>query len=310
MKTLKIATAVVTTLLLVSISAMAQSVENMNKAADNMVKAWNTNDFSYAEEVTVEDVVRNTNGEREGNNQSDYRALMNTFHTAFPDVQIVADNIEIDGSAMYVYWTLTGTNTGILNGNSPTGMRVEIVGHAKWTFNNDGKAVQEDVYFDNLSMFMQLGYELASPMVMEQAMRKATQDYITAWSTNDFTLMKSVTSVDLVRNANGEITSSNQAEIGETMKFWHTAIPDFNLDQGAIIIKDGKSYSSWTSTGTNTGMFGDEAPTGKSSMTPGFTILTFNDAGKIIHEQAYYDLLSTINAWGYSVTPPRSGSNE
>jgi hypothetical protein len=88
------------------------------------------------------------------------------------------------------------------------------------------------------------------------------------------------------------------------MTFWHSTVPDFNIEQGAIIIQDGKSYSNWTSTGTNTGMFGEAAPTGKSSTTPGFTVLTFNGEGKIVHEQAYYDLLSTINAWGYTVTPP------
>ena len=136
-------------------------------------------------------------------------------------------------------------------------------------------------------------------------MTKATADYLSAWSTNDFNLMKSVTSSDLVRNANGETTSTNNTQIGETMKFWHTAIPDFNIAQGDIIVNGNKTYVNWTSTGTNTGMFGEAAPTGKSSTTPGFTVLTFNGAGKIIHEQAYYDLLTTINNWGYSVTPPK-----
>lgn len=309
MNTLKIIIAVMAVMLFMNQLTIAQSSDQMNKTADSMVKAWNTNDFSYVEAVTVKDLVRNTNGERVGNSQSDYKAMMNAFHTAYPDLHIITDKIEINGATLYAYWTLKGTNTGVLNGNVPTGKKMDIVGHAKWTFNKDGKAIQEDVYSDNLIMFMQLGYDLTPPQNKEQTMKKATQDYITAWSTNDFNLMKSVTSADLVRNANGEITSGNQAEIGETMKFWHTAIPDFNLEQGAIIIKDGKSYSSWTSTGTNTGMFGDAPPTGKSSKNLGFTVLTFNDAGKIIHEQAYYDLLSTLDAWGYSVTSPGAGSN-
>lgn len=310
MKTLNMTIALLTAMFFMSASAMAQSAEMMNKAADNMVKAWNTNDFSYVEAATVKDFVRNTNGVREGSNQSDYKAMMKMFHTAFPDLQLVAEDIEIKGANMYLSWKLTGTNTGTLNGNPPTGKKIEIVGHERVMFNKDGKAIQEDVYTDNLTMFMQLGYELSPPQAMEQAMKKATEDYLVAWSTNDFNLMKSITSSDLIRNANGEITSSNQTEIGETMKFWHTAIPDFNIEQGTIIIKDGKSYANWTSTGTNTGMFGEAAPTGKSSTTQGFTVLTFNGDGKIIHEQAYYDLLSTVNAWGYSVTPPSAGSNK
>ena len=146
----------------------------------------------------------------------------------------------------------------------------------------------------------------STPTVMEQTMKENAEKYIQAWSKNDFDLMKSISVENLVRNANGEITSKNQSEIGETMKFWHTAIPDFNLAQGDIVIKGDKSYSNWTSTGTNTGMFGETPPTGKKSETQGFSVLTFNKEGKIIYEQSYYDLLGVLKQWGYSITPPPS----
>jgi hypothetical protein len=49
--------------------------------------------------------------------------------------------------------------------------------------------------------------------------------------------------------------------------------------------------------GTNTGMFGDNQPTGKTMETHGLTILSFNDKGKVTQEEAYYDQLSFLEPW-------------
>ena len=304
---MKVLTATLAVLLIiscVSITAQAQSSEMIEKAIDNLDKAWNSNDFSYVEAVTIPDVVRNMNGKRDASNHSEYKAAMDAFHTAFPDMHLNVDKTDFRDVTLYVYWTITGTNTGTLNGNPPTGKKVNFVGHAVWTFNSDGMAIQEDVFADNLSLLQQLGYEVRAPQSLEQTMMEATENYLIAWSTNNFDLMKSITVDELVRNANGEITSKTQAEIGKTMKFWHTAMPDFNIVKGDIAIENRKSYVNWMSSGTNTGMFGEVPPTGMYSETPGFTVLTFDDDGKVVHEQAYYDLLSTVNDWGYSVTPP------
>jgi len=137
-----------------------------------------------------------------------------------------------------------------------------------------------------------------------EAILSASESYLKAWNDNDFDLMQSLSVNDIVRNANGEITSHNQNEIRETMEFWHTAIPDFKIWANHIVVDRNKSFISWTSKGTNSGMFGDASPTHKSSVTEGFTVLTFNKEGKIVHEQAYYDLLNVVQSWGYTVKHP------
>jgi hypothetical protein len=53
-------------------------------------------------------------------------------------------------------------------------------------------------------------------------------------------------------------------------------------------------------------MFGDQPATGKSSVTHGFTITTYNDEGKAILEEAYMDQLSYLLPWGYTLTPPKA----
>jgi len=167
----------------------------------------------------------------------------------------------------------------------------------------DGKIVEFHDYFDVSALNNEIA-DLANMSADEKAMLMTSGNYIKAWSDNDFELMKSITTEGLVRVANGETSSKNQKGIGETMKFWHTTIPDFHLELKNSVVNGNKVYTSWTSTGTNTGNFGENPPTGKKSITQGFTILTFNNEGKIVHEEAYYDLLSVLNQWGYSVTPP------
>lgn len=167
----------------------------------------------------------------------------------------------------------------------------------------DGKIVEFHDYFD-VSALNNAIAALANMSDNESNMLKASTDYIKAWSNNDFELMKSLTTEDLVRVANGETSSKNQTGIGETLKFWHTTLPDFKLDLKNSFINGNKAYTSWTSSGTNTGNFGENPPTGKSFKGQGFTILTFNNEGKVVHEEAYYDLLTVLNQWGYSVNPP------
>ncbi len=140
--------------------------------------------------------------------------------------------------------------------------------------------------------------------VLEQSMMAASENYMKAWDENDIALMRTITINDFVRKANGEITSSDQNEIRGVMQYWHTAIPDLNITMDQLVVKDGKSYTSWTCTGTNTGNFGETPPTGKKIKTTGFTVLTFNEDGKIIKEDAYYDLLGMVEGWGYTLTPP------
>jgi steroid delta-isomerase-like uncharacterized protein len=139
---------------------------------------------------------------------------------------------------------------------------------------------------------------------LEQSMITASEKYLKAWNENDMDLIRTITMNDFVRKANGEITSPDQRGIEGVMQYWHTAIPDLKITLDQLVVKDGKSYTSWTCTGTNTGNFGETPPTGKKIKTTGFTVLTFNEDGKIMKEDAYYDLLGMVEGWGYTLTPP------
>jgi hypothetical protein len=56
------------------------------------------------------------------------------FMTAFPDMVVKMDRLEVDGSHIKYDWTLTGTNTG----PGGTGRPVRISGVEQWRIGADG----------------------------------------------------------------------------------------------------------------------------------------------------------------------------
>ncbi len=138
----------------------------------------------------------------------------------------------------------------------------------------------------------------------EQRLKTASKEYLKSWSDKDTAAIQALSVSNMERNVNGKIVSNNPSGLRESLKFWHTAIPDFKTMASEIMIKDNRAYISWTCTGTHTGKLGEVPPTGKKSITEGFSILTFDERGKIVRENAYYDLLGAMQEWGYTVVAP------
>lgn len=145
---------------------------------------------------------------------------------------------------------------------------------------------------------------VAHDMTSEKWLKTASETYARAWSDTDTALIEAMALPNLVRKVNGKIVSHNPSELAKTLKYLNTAIPDFKVVTHEITIVGKKSYINWTCTGTLMGMLGETPPTGKKSTTEGFSILTFDERGKLVNESAYYDLLGVMQEWGFTVIPP------
>jgi|SRR5215472_2143077 len=66
------------------------------------------------------------------------------FMTAFPDLQVLMDNVVVQGESAEYHWTLLGTNTG----PGGTGCRVCISGFEEWQFDAKGLIVRSLGHFD------------------------------------------------------------------------------------------------------------------------------------------------------------------
>ena len=66
------------------------------------------------------------------------------FMVAFPDLQVVLDNVVPHGDRVHYHWTLIGTNTA----PGGTGHRVRISGYEDWQLSEDGLIAESQGYFD------------------------------------------------------------------------------------------------------------------------------------------------------------------
>lgn len=160
----------------------------------------------------------------------------------------------------------------------------------------------------NLNCKKQESRESANGLTMNEArardLQKNTEYYLNAWSKNDTVLHRQVTARKMIRNLNGKIVSVNQNGLLKSIEVWHRALPDFKMIEKEIITVGNRAFVNWAGTGTNTGMFGEHAPTGKKIHIEGFSVLTFDDSGLIVHEAVFYDLLGVMQEWGYTLLPP------
>jgi uncharacterized protein (TIGR02246 family) len=67
-----------------------------------------------------------------------------SFMTAFPDLQVILDNLAIKDDRVEYHWTLIGTNTG----PGGTGKRVRISGMEVWKEWKDALIARSDGEFD------------------------------------------------------------------------------------------------------------------------------------------------------------------
>ena len=74
------------------------------------------------------------------------------FMTAFPDMQVLMDDLVTKDHRIEYHWTLIGTNTG----PGGTGKRVRFPGFEEWTIGDDGLIAESNGHFDQAEYERQL----------------------------------------------------------------------------------------------------------------------------------------------------------
>jgi hypothetical protein len=75
-----------------------------------------------------------------------------SFMTAFPDLQVLMDDVVVRDVGVEYRWTLIGTN----NGPSGTGNAVRISGFEEWTLGDDGLIAESQGHYDQAEYDRQL----------------------------------------------------------------------------------------------------------------------------------------------------------
>jgi uncharacterized protein (TIGR02246 family) len=74
------------------------------------------------------------------------------FMTAFPDMKVSLDDVQVEDEGVVYHWTLTGTN----NGPSGTGRTVRISGYEEWQIGPSGLIASSRGHFDTDDYHRQL----------------------------------------------------------------------------------------------------------------------------------------------------------
>lgn len=74
------------------------------------------------------------------------------FMSAFPDMELLMDNIRLQRDGADYHWTFIGTNTGA----GGTGHRVRFSGFEEWKFAEDGLIAESQGHFDSADYQRQL----------------------------------------------------------------------------------------------------------------------------------------------------------
>jgi steroid delta-isomerase-like uncharacterized protein len=116
----------------------------------------NSGDLDKADEVIARDYVYRSPGSPEMRGPDGFRQLISMYRAAFPDLNMVVDDMLAEGDKVAARWTATGTHRGELMGIPPTGKRVTGSGLIISRFAG-GKVVEDNEVIDLLGMMQQLG---------------------------------------------------------------------------------------------------------------------------------------------------------
>jgi steroid delta-isomerase-like uncharacterized protein len=85
-----------------------------------------------------------------------FKRTVEMYRAAFPDVQIIVDDVIAVDDKVVLRWHSEGTHRNELEGLAPTGARVSLTGMSvdRW---KDGKVVESWSEWDNLGLARQLG---------------------------------------------------------------------------------------------------------------------------------------------------------
>ena len=118
--------------------------DELRAFASNYTAAWNSGDAASVAAFFTEDGALYVNGSPAIGREA-ITEVAQGFMTAFPDMELIKDSLDIQPENVTYHWTFIGTNSG----PEGTGNAVRFSGYEVWTFGNDGLVANSMGNFDN-----------------------------------------------------------------------------------------------------------------------------------------------------------------
>ncbi|MCW5517006.1 ester cyclase [Muriicola sp. Z0-33] len=139
----------------------------------------------------------------------------------------------------------------------------------------------------------------------EELLRNTYDNFVEyAWNNSNMDSLTILMEENFVKYHNGIQIAENKSEMEANMNIYFKGFPDGRLSVDNVQVKGDNLFAQWVYMGTNTGMFGEFAPTGKKVKIHGYTHIEFNAVGKMIKEAVYFNELELLQQLGYTLNPP------
>lgn len=120
------------------------SSDDLNDHAARYTAAWNSGDPAAVSMFFAESGSLQVNNDGPAVGRAAITEVARGFMSAFPDMQLVMQELRIADESTQYHWRFTGTNTG----PGGTGAAVDFSGYEEWTFGEDKLIVQSLGHFD------------------------------------------------------------------------------------------------------------------------------------------------------------------
>ena len=120
--------------------------------ARRYTEAWCSRDPARVAEHYASEGLLTINGGTPSVGRAAITEAARLFMTAFPDMQVLMDDVIVKDDATEYHWTLVGTNTG----PGGTGNRVRISGFEEWTIGDDALVAESQGHYDQAEYDRQL----------------------------------------------------------------------------------------------------------------------------------------------------------
>lgn len=128
--------------------------DDLRDFAARYTEAWCSQDPARVASFFSEDGSLKVNDGEPAVGRDAIAEVAKGFMTAFPDLEIRMNDLEVLSQQVNYHWTLIGTN----NGPGGTGNAVRITGYEEWKMGVDGKVAASLGHFDDEEYQRQLQY--------------------------------------------------------------------------------------------------------------------------------------------------------
>ena len=138
---------------------MTSAPDQLHDFARRYTEAWCSQEPARVAEHYAPAGSLTINGGTPSVGQAAITEAAQSFMTAFPDMQVIMDELVIRDDGAEYRWTLVGTNSG----PGGTGKRVWISGFEEWSIGDDGLIAASLGHYDQAEYDRQLEHGVEEP---------------------------------------------------------------------------------------------------------------------------------------------------